>query len=73
MWSVDPTLNVIKPASHLAAEYFANSLNCIKGNKNLLRKMLESQKTNVQGIYYVKIFQGNVWKYIIIDDHIPVF
>lgn len=35
--------------------------------------MLESQKTNVQGIYYVKIFQGNVWKYIIIDDHIPVF
>lgn len=34
--------------------------------------MFEDQKFNEQGIYYVKIFQAKVWKYIIIDDCIPV-
>lgn len=34
--------------------------------------MFESQQPNPQGVYYVKIFQGNIWKYIIIDDYIPV-
>ncbi len=24
------------------------------------------------GVYLVKIFQENVWKYVIIDDYIPV-
>ena len=73
MWGVDPTKNIIKPSSNLATSYFSLGLNCIKGNKTLLRKMFESQKPNLQGIYYVKIFQANVWKYMIIDDHIPVF
>lgn len=73
MWGVDPTKNFISGSSHLANEYFSIALNCMKGNKTLLRKMFESQKPNPQGIYYVKIFQANVWKYTIIDDHIPVF
>ena len=34
--------------------------------------MFETQKPNSQGIYYVKIFHGNIWKYILVDDHIPV-
>lgn len=34
--------------------------------------MLESQQPNPQGVYYVKIFHGNFWKIIIIDDYIPV-
>lgn len=34
--------------------------------------MFESQKFNQNGIYYVKISQNNTWKYIIIDDYIPV-
>ena len=36
--------------------------------------MFESQEVNSQGIYYVKIHQTqtNIWKYVIIDDYIPV-
>lgn len=73
MWGVDPIKNFIRSSSNFANEYFGIGLNCMKGNKTLLRKMFESQKPNPQGVYYVKIFQGNVWKYTIIDDHIPVF
>ena len=34
--------------------------------------MFESQKFNSSGIYYVKINQNNTWKYVIVDDYIPV-
>ena len=35
--------------------------------------MFESQKYNPLGIYYVKINQNNGWKYVIVDDYIPVY
>ena len=34
--------------------------------------MFEDQKYNEYGIYYAKMFQTNVWKYMIVDDFIPV-
>ena len=37
-----------------------------------MRRMFETQQPDLQGVYYVRIFQGNTWKYIIIDDNIPV-
>jgi hypothetical protein len=39
MWGSDPAKNQIIPSSHLASDYFSLGLNCIKSNKNLLRKM----------------------------------
>ena len=35
--------------------------------------MFEITKQCEFGIYLVKIFQENVWKYVIIDDYIPVY
>lgn len=37
-----------------------------------MKKIVENQKPNKEGIYCLKIFQTNAWKYIIIDDYIPV-
>ena len=37
-----------------------------------MEKLFESQKYNPHGIYYVKINQNNSWKYVIIDDYVPV-
>ncbi len=48
------------------------ALNSIKNNRQILKKMFEDQKFIEFGVYYVKIFQTNVWKYTIIDDLIPV-
>lgn len=41
-------------------------------NRELLKKMFEGQGVNEFGIYLVKIFQESVWKYIIVDDFVPV-
>ena len=38
----------------------------------MIERMFEDQSINSFGIYLVKIYQENVWKYIIIDDYIPV-
>ena len=38
-----------------------------------MKRIFESNKINEEGVYCLKIFQTNVWKYIIIDDYIPVF
>lgn len=34
--------------------------------------MFEGHQSNDFGIYLVKIFQENVWKFTVIDDYIPV-
>lgn len=73
MWSSDPSKFCIeKSATSFSPDYLVQGMNCIKGCKQLLRFIFESQQPNPQGIYYVKVFQGNIWKYIIIDDYIPV-
>lgn len=35
--------------------------------------MFECQSFNQHGIYYIKINQNNTWKYIIVDDYVPVY
>ena len=35
--------------------------------------MFETQKYNPHGLYYVKIHQNSTWKYVVIDDYIPVY
>ena len=72
MWGSDPSKNNICSTSGLASKYFIQGLNCVKSSKEILRKMFETQKPNLQGVYFVKIFQGSIWKYVIIDDNIPV-
>jgi hypothetical protein len=47
-------------------------MNAIKNCRSLLAKIFEAQTINNLGIYILKVFQENSWKYIIIDDKIPV-
>lgn len=42
------------------------------GCPSILERMFEDQTVNPFGIYLVKIYQESIWKYIIIDDYIPV-
>lgn len=35
--------------------------------------MFENQSFNQYGIYFVKINQNSTWKYVIVDDYIPVY
>jgi hypothetical protein len=49
------------------------ALNAIKNNRLLLYKIFDCQEDlNPYGIYLVNIYVDNYWKYVIVDDYIPV-
>ena len=54
------------------ANYFGESMRAIKNAGGLLRTMFTECKVNDFGAYCVNIFQGCSWKYIVIDDFVPV-
>lgn len=56
----------------LNSHFVADAFNCIKDCKSTLSRMFESFEINEFGVYLVKIFQENVWKYVIVDDYLPV-
>lgn len=50
------------------------ALNLIRQKNSILQRFFEDQHVNDNGIYRVKIYmtQQNIWKYVIIDDYVPV-
>jgi hypothetical protein len=55
-------------------DYMPSVFNMIRHQNTLLEKIFESQQVNKEGIYCIKIHQTqtNTWKYVTIDDYIPV-
>lgn len=66
------SIEIYKTEYSYCEDYFPGALNCLIGCDALLERMFEDQTVNPFGIYLVKIYQENAWKYIIIDDYIPV-
>ena len=69
--STDERSNIIIKCE-LSSHFIADAFNSIKDCKSILSKMFESFEINDFGVYLVKIFQENVWKYVIVDDYVPV-
>lgn len=57
-----------------SSDYLPGAFNLIGQKNSLLERMFEGQKVNESGIYYVKLHmtQQSIWKYVIIDDYVPV-
>jgi hypothetical protein len=65
------SITITRGEKLLAENYFVAGLNAIRGCPELISQMFESEELSPYGIYMVKIFQENVWKYVIVDDLIP--
>lgn len=65
-------MEVFKSDDSYCEDYLPGTLNSLVGSQKLLDKIFEDQNINYFGIYIVKIYQESAWKYIIIDDFIPV-
>lgn len=65
-------LTIFRGKESLSGDYFVRGLNAIKDCDWLLRKIFEGQEVNAFGLYILKICQDGSWKYILIDDFIPV-
>jgi len=51
--------------------YLYNALVAINENEFIFKRNFEDQVINDKGIYFVKICQDGVWRYIILDDFLP--
>ena len=51
--------------------YLYNALMVIGDNEFIFRRNFEDQIINEKGLYFVKICQDGVWRYVILDDSIP--
>ena len=56
------------------SDFLAASFNSISGRTSLFEKIFEDQEVNKNCLYRVRIHQTqtSIWKYVIIDDYIPV-
>lgn len=51
--------------------YLLNVLLMISDNEFIFKRNFEDQIINDKGLYFVKICQDGVWRYIILDDFLP--
>lgn len=49
-----------------------SSFNALSTSHRSIEKIFENQRYSRHGIYYVRLNHGGIWKYVIVDDHIPV-
>lgn len=52
-------------------QYLVNALTLVSENEFVLNRNFEEQEINEKGIYFVKICQDGIWRYVILDDFFP--
>ena len=67
--TIDPNNFMQKDLSNF---YFGAALSALAEKPHRVRKLFEKQEINPYGAYFVRICQDGVWRYIIIDDFLPV-
>ena len=65
-------VEITRRADSYAQEYLVSAINCLSVCPKLLERIFEGQSLSPFGIYLLRIYQESVWKYIIIDDYVPV-
>lgn len=65
---VDP--NDIQPGL-LSSAQFLSTLSCLAEREENIKRLIENQKTNPNGFYYVRLNINGVWRYIAVDDNLP--
>lgn len=65
---IDP--NDIQPGT-LSSPQFLSTLSCLAEREENIKRLIENQKANENGSYYVRINVNGVWRYISVDDNLP--
>lgn len=63
--------SVILSPNDIPHKYIYTVLESIKEQPWILRNIFEKQTINKKGVYFVKICQDGVWRYIILDEFLP--
>ena len=66
----------IDPNDIVAGRYsspeFLSTLCCLSENERNIKRIIEDQSVNSDGFYFVRVNQNAVWRYICVDDYIPI-
>ena len=54
------------------SDNLVTALNAVSNGNRCLQRMIEEQKVFGLCIYYVRINHDGVWKYVVVDDYVPV-
>ena len=52
--------------------YMATAFNAIGSSARCIERIFEGQTYNRHGLYYLRLNHEGIWKYMVIDDYIPV-
>lgn len=55
----------------MSSPNFMSILSCLAEKEENIKKLIENQTMNKNGFYYVRLNIASVWRYIIVDDHLP--
>lgn len=53
-------------------DYMAVAMTVVGNTVGCLERLFEGEHTSDYGIYLVRLFIEGVWRYVIIDDYLPV-
>ena len=65
---IDP--NDIQPGT-FSSPQFLSTLSCLAEREENIKRLIESQKINENGFYYVRLNINGVWRYISVDESLP--
>ena len=66
---IDP--NDIRPGT-ISSPEFLSILACLAEKEQNVKRIIEDQKVSQDGFYMVRVNIGGVWRYIFVDDYIPM-
>lgn len=55
----------------LSSAQFLSTLSVLAENEDNIKRLIEDQKVNKNGFYYVRLNINGVWRYISVDDYLP--
>ena len=55
----------------MSSPQFLSTLSCLAEREIHIKKLIEDQKFNSNGFYYVRLNINGVWRYIVVDDALP--
>ena len=64
--------NRIEIGSFPEFSYMATCFNALGSSPQCLEKIFENQYYSPNSLYYLRLNHGGIWKYIVVDDFIPV-
>jgi hypothetical protein len=56
----------------LSCPSFLSVLSCLAERERNIKRLIESQQFNQNGFYYVRLNINGVWRYISVDDFLPI-